>query len=202
MQIKTLFLGMGLILAGFNLSAQNKVNEHLATAKSQYAAKNLEDTRFALQQALTEVDIMIGKLILEKMPAQWSDMKAIIDKDEHVGSSQGFAGVYVFRNYESSAEPKKTAEITLINDSPLLAGVNAFLSMPMAVALSGRKTIKVDGYKGMLERVENAQPTEYNINFPFGQSLLSFRFQGIDDENTIIKLVDEIPVGEIIKLAN
>ena len=38
-------------------------DKNIASAKSAYGAGNLEDTRFALQQALHELDIVIGKEI-------------------------------------------------------------------------------------------------------------------------------------------
>ena len=43
----------------------------MTTAKSAYNAGKLEETHFALQQAMQEVDLIIGKEVLKLLPPKW-----------------------------------------------------------------------------------------------------------------------------------
>ncbi|WPP51743.1 hypothetical protein [Catalinimonas niigatensis] len=176
----------------------NDVNAYLSTAQSKYSSKDLEASRFELQRALTEVDIMIGKKILEMLPTELGDMKAIDTNDEYVASTAGFAGVYVQRIYES-ADQKKRAEVSLIDDSPMMAMVSAFLSSPLLMAVPGKQTIKIDGYRGMFEKTEDADYNTFNISLPSNQSLLTINFTDVN-ETDANKFANMVPVGEIFTL--
>src|SRR5688572_18664259 len=73
-------------------------NKNLATAKSSYGSKNLEDARFAMQQMLNDIDILVGKELLKILPAKL-DALASDPKTDNVTANTGFAGVVVHRDY-------------------------------------------------------------------------------------------------------
>ena len=119
------------------------------------------------------------------------------EEDEHVAEAGGFAGVYVRRTYVSE-DGLTSAEISLMDDSPMMAAVSAFLATPL-MGLTGNKQIRIDGYKGMFEEVADSDPKEFNINIPNNQSLLSMNFVNLD-ERPVTNAANEIPVGEIFSL--
>lgn len=171
---------------------------HLNSASSSYSSKDLESTRYSLQRALEEIDILIGQKILEMLPTEIAGLKSSPDADEHIASAAGFAGIYIERFYFST-DTLKQMEITLVDDSPLISMINAFVNTPMVMGMSGKKSIKIDGYKGMYEQVENADPKEITINIPSNQSLLTMRFTGMDDASAS-DAANKVPVGAIFKL--
>src|SRR5579862_4108649 len=89
----------------------------MATAKSSYSAGKLEDTHFALQQAMQEVDLTIGKEVLKLLPPKM-DVMEIIAKDDNVASNVGFVGATIHRSYEKGT---RKADISIISNSPLVA---------------------------------------------------------------------------------
>ncbi|MEL7001556.1 MAG: hypothetical protein AAFN93_02345 [Bacteroidota bacterium] len=179
-------------------SETGDAKSHLSAASSKYSAKNLEGSRFDLQRTLVDIDIVIGEKILAMLPDELAGLKVTKEDDEHVGSASGFAGVYVRRIYESP-DGTKSVELSLLDDSPLLSVVSGFLSSPLLIGMSGKKSINIDGYKGMKETVEGSDPIEHNINIPFNQSMLSMNFVNIS-ENDVTKSSNEVPVGEIFDL--
>ncbi len=193
-----ILLVAGLMMAGA-VFAQEKVNAHLAEASASYTAGDLEATRFALQQSLNELYVLIGEKILAEMPEKLGDLTALEGEDAYNGYTLGFSGVYIDRTYQS-ADGKQSIQITLINDSPLLSGLNAFLSSPLMAIAGGRKLVKLDGYKSSLEKGDDEPPT-FTINTPFGQSLLTSEFNGFDDENQVLALARQIPIAKIVAIA-
>jgi len=173
----------------------------ISAAQSAYASGDLDDTRFKLQQALEEIDKTIALKILEMLPTQMRDMQAT-SADEYTGNVTGFTGLYVNRTYSHPSDAQKSVTITLLNDSPLMAGVNAFLNNPVIGGITGmgRKRIRVDGYKGSMQQDEN-NPAVYDINIPFGQSLLTVQVQGETDENKVLAMVNTLPVVNIAHVA-
>lgn len=179
-----------------NATANQDANRYLKTAQTEYNGKKLDNTRVALQQALAEVDKIIGQQILEMLPAALGDLQAVTTQDSH--TSAGFTGIYIQRIYES-ADKSERIEVNLMNDSPLLAGVTTFLASPLIAVAAGNKVIKVDGYKGMYEKEEGSDPLAINISIPSNQTLLTLNFTKVSETNANT-YAQQIPVGDIFAL--
>lgn len=77
--------------------------KNISTAKSSYAAGKLEDAHFALQQAMQEVDMIIGKeVLLKQLPAKM-DTYTVNSKDDNVTSNVGYIGTTIHRSYGPAA---------------------------------------------------------------------------------------------------
>lgn len=202
--MKTLIKTVGLLLTisftltSISVSAQN-VDERLNEAQSAYGQGKLEEARFALQQAMNEIDLAIGREILQLLPATMGDIP-YNDADDNVGSaSMGFAGLYVNRKYQSVEETSVSLQI--IADSPLLAGINAILSLPMFGSDPNQKRIRVGNYRSLLQRSEGSDGTvSWDIQVPFGSSLLTLNYKGINDENTVVTMANSLPIDQISRL--
>lgn len=180
-------------------AAQTDFKSEIKTAKESYTANNLEDAHFALQQALNEIDVTIGKEILKMLPDKM-DAAAINTPDDHVTANAGMVGTTIHRSYGT---PHK-AEFDLIGNSPLVSTLNAFLNAPLIGGMmrdENTKTIKVQGYKARLERQPGAAENEFNyvMQLPFGNALLTFTvFKTTEAEAT--KLINTLPLQQMAKL--
>lgn len=178
-------------------------DKSIASAKSAYNLGNLEDARFNLENALHEVDMAIGKEVMKVLPTTLGTL-AYNAKDDNVsGMSASFAGLYVHRTYGTAED--KNANIDIVSDSPMMAGISAILSMPM-IMNSGdgnQKVIKIQGYKTLLSKQadENGQVTGYDVQTPFGSSMLTLHYNGNITEVEITKLANGIPLEKIISVA-
>jgi hypothetical protein len=182
--------------------AQN-FDQSLASAKSSYSSGNLEDARYNLENALREVDVAIGREVMKVLPTALGALTYNAKDDNVSGQSASFAGLFVHRTYGTAED--KNAKIEIISDSPMLAGINAILSMPM-VMNSGdgsQKVIKVQGYKSLLNRQadETGKVTGYDVQTPFGNSMLTLHYTGNITEADIEKLANSIPLEKIIAIA-
>ncbi len=185
------------ILSG-TIYAQN-FDDNISKAKSSYKSGDLDGARFALQEALNEVNTAIGKEVLELLPKTMKDM-ANNDSEDNVNSSgAGFSGLNVNRTYGNS-ETGKSADITIITDSPLIAGINSILSLPAIMtsgADSNQKRIKVGSYKALLQINDTEDGKKnYDVQVPFGSSLLTFHCDGYT-ESDVVTMANTIPVAKI-----
>ncbi len=200
--MKAIFVVLGILTA--TAAFTQEVEKHLAGARTAYNTGNLEDARFNLENALREIDAAIGKEILKALPATLAGLPANTQEDNVTGTTMTVvSGLYVHRTY--GKPDGKNITLDIISDSPLIGAVNAILSMPfvMNTGDATQKVIKVQGYKTLLTKRtnENGQTSGYDVQIPFGNTLLTLYCNGITTEAEATQIANAIPLERIIKLA-
>ena len=182
-----------------NVCRAQDFNKAMATAKVSYSAGKLEDAHFALQQAMQEVDLTVGREVLKLLPSKLGTMPSVA-KDDNVSSNVGFVGATIHRAYGQGAQ---NADISIIDNSPLIAMTNSLLNMPMMGMMTGGKdkNVKVQGYKARLEKQAGSTPdkSSYELQIPLGSALFTFKVNDCTDDQ-ILALADTVPLQEIAKL--
>lgn len=175
-------------------------DKNLASAKSAYTSGKLEDARFAMEQMLRDLDAAIGKEILKMMPAKLGAMNANVADDNVTGGAGVAAGLFVHRAYGTGA---KTANVEIINNSPMLSGLTAMLSLPMlGNSDPNQKQVKVQGYKSLLRKEVDSQTgkTNYELQTPFNNTLLTLKVNDTN-EAEILGFANTIPLAKIAEFA-
>ena len=174
-------------------------DKNLAAAKTSYASGNLEDARFAMQQMINDLDMAIGKELLKLLPENLESM-AFNEPSDNVTANTGFAGVMIHREYGTG---EKLRNIDIMGNSPMIASLNAILALPF-LGNSGdgtQKVIKIDGYKGILQKNVNTETNQadYTLQIPLSSTLLTLNVPDTNEAD-VIKMANTIPVREIAKL--
>jgi hypothetical protein len=178
-------------------TAQNFTAD-ITNAKSSYSAGKLEDAHFALQQAMQEIDMIIGKEVLKQLPEKMDAFTAN-SKDDNVTSNVGFVGTTIHRSYG----PADDVDLSIIGNSPLISTLNTFLNTPLLGGMmnnGNNKIIKVQGYKGQLTKEANGgDQTKYTLQLPIGSSLITFTGKNTTDTQ-ILAWANTLPLQQIAKL--
>ncbi|MBX2913678.1 MAG: hypothetical protein KF856_00265 [Cyclobacteriaceae bacterium] len=176
-------------------------DKNISAARSSYTSGNLQDSRFAMEQLLRDLDMAIGKEILKLLPAKVGSL-AVNEKDDNVTGSGSYVGLYVNRHYGNDS---KRASIEIINNSPLITSLNAILSMPVIGGMmrdENQKIIRVQGYKSILNKNANTETgkTDYELQIPMNNTLLTLK---MDDatESEITAAANAIPLAKIVQMA-
>jgi len=174
-------------------------SKNITTARNAYAGGNLEEARFAMQQMLNDLDMAIGKEVMKMLPTKMGALDSNIGNDNVTGNT-GLTGVLIHRDYGTV---EKQLNLDLMSNSPLVASINAILSIPF-VGNSGdgtQKVIKIDGYKGMLRKTEDeaTKRTDYTLQVPLGSTLLTFTAPNSSEEE-VISMANTIPLSQITKM--
>lgn len=190
-----------LILSSFILCLPllaQEFTKQLGVAKTAYAAGKLDDSRFAMQQMLQELDIITGKEILKILPAVMQDKKANAKKDNVSGAS-GFIGVIIHKEYGTA--DSSSISIEIIGNSPLVGAVNAILSMGLLANAGGnQKVVKINGYKALLQKQNGSNGHDnYELQLPLNSSLITLKAPGYTQDQ-IITMANTLPITEIAKM--
>ena len=171
----------------------------IATAQTAYNSGKLEDTHFALQQAMQELDMIIGKEVLKLLPQKMEDRNAKVSED-NVSSNIGFVGATIHRGY---GDTSRKAELNIISNSPMVAMLNSVLSIPMMGGLMSdpnNKNVKVQGYKGRLSASDMSEgKKKYELQIPLGSALVTFSVADCT-EAQVLAMAETLPMREIAKL--
>jgi hypothetical protein len=175
--------------------------KNIAEAKTAYSSKKLTDSRFAMEQMLKELDLAIAKDILKLLPAKMDALNANIKADNVSGSSGSGVGLYVQRTY--GTDPK-IATVEVINNSPLITTLNAFLSMPLigSMADPNQKVVKVQGYKSVLTKTtdSDSNKTHYELQVPMNNTLFTLKMNETTEAD-ILRLAGTVPLAKIAEMA-
>ena len=191
--MKKIFIITILITAATLVEAQ-EFNSQLATAKSAYASGKLDDSRFAMQQMLQEIDMMVGKEVLKLLPAKLEDKNANTAHDRVSGPS-GFVDVVIHRDYG----PQENVSLEIISNSPMISGINALLSLPLIGNSGDSKVVRIGGYKALVQKEGEADKPEFNLQIPLHNSLLTMTAPGSTQEQ-LIKFANALPIDKIAKM--
>jgi hypothetical protein len=174
-------------------------NKDLASARTAYSGGKLEDARFAMQQMLNDIDVLVGKEIIKILPAKM-DALASNAKEDQVTANTGIAGAQVQRTYGTGT---KNATVDIMSNSPLIGSVNAILSIPFVGNSSDgtQKVVKVQGYKGILQKSTDTETNKENftLQVPLNSALLTFTVNE-SNEADVLRLANTIPVTQIAKM--
>jgi hypothetical protein len=189
-----------LLSAGVVALAQD-FDKNLATARSSYSSGNLQDSRFAMEQALRDLDIAIGKEILKILPTKMGSLAAV-EKEDNVTGSGSYIGLYVQRYY--GADPKR-GSIEIINNSPMINSLNAILSMPVIGGMmrdENQKMVKIQGYKSILNKQVNSDTgkTNYELQIPMNNTLVTVKMDD-SNEGEITAAANAVPLAKIVQMA-
>ena len=186
-----------LIFVSYNEVPAQDFAKRLTEAKTAYAAGKLDDSRFAMEQMLQELDIITGKEVLKLLPVKMGE-KAANTKNDNVSGSSGFVGVIIHREY--GIVDTTNAEIEIISNSPMITSINALLSVPFIGASGDNKIIKINGYKALLEKVSGTnERTDYQVQLPLNSTLITFKAPGTSQDD-MIKMANTLPIGDIAKM--
>lgn len=194
--MKYLFLFSFILLAAPGFS-QDFASD-ISNAKTSYASGKLEDSHFALLQAMQELDMIIGKEVLKLLPEKMDTYSANA-KDDNVTPNTGFLGTTIHRSYGDSSN----VDLSIIGNSPLVSTLNAFLNTPLLGGMMSNgknKIIKIQGYKAQMTKDDNDNgQSNYTIQIPLGNSLVTFVGKNTNDKQ-IQAWANTIPLQNIAKL--
>lgn len=196
---KVIFLFIGLAFI-YNVNGQDQMSARLSEAKSSYSDGELENARYALQQSLAELDVIICREVLNVLPQEIGGLTYNESEDYISGNAMGIVGSSVERSYGTE---EKNVKFNLMNNSPMLSMITAFLTNPLfANAADGsQKQIKIAGNKAVLQRNDTEANDSYTIQIPLNESLLTLEFYNFSEQE-VIKLAESFNIPGIVEIIN
>jgi hypothetical protein len=129
------------------------------------------------------------------------DTLPVNTKDDKVAGNVSFVGATIHRSYGTG---QKKAEIEIVNNSPMLGILNAFLTSPLLAGLGNdgkSKVLKIQGFKSRLTKEEDSEQGKpsYKLEMPMSNALITLEVNNTT-ESEILAMANTIPFDKIAKL--
>jgi hypothetical protein len=167
-----------------NTFAQAEVENAIKEAQGFLKSKNYREAQSSLNEALAELNTLIGKSILATLPTEIGGLKFAADDDAFNSAGMAFlgGGSSISRRYYHPSNSDRDATITIVSNSPMVATVNMFISNPMFASgsNSGGKNVRIGTRKGIQKFDSEYKNGE--LQLPMGASLITISGNGFKDE--------------------
>lgn len=138
----------------------------LDNAQTEFDNQKYSSARYSIQQALVEIELQMGELVLAAMPRSVRGQDYDPDADEVISTGVGFIGLDISREYPSD-EGMISAQIA--NNAAMMTPYTMALSSPTMISQNeDMKSVTVNGKRGILEL--DAYNDRFKLILPFGQS--------------------------------
>ena len=195
--MKTNLLVLAILITSASLAQDVKKN--ITIAQASYQAGKLQDTHFALQQIMQDLDITMGKEIIKLLPATLDTLAAVTGMEQVTGNCN-YAGVTIQKVY---GKGQQRAEIQILLNSPLQTSLNAYISSPLMGGMGdpNSKIVKVSGYKAKLTREtgNSDAASNYRIEIPLNNAIVSMSINN-GQEAAILNWANNLPLTKMAAL--
>jgi len=200
MQKKIVLISLACLISCF-LSAQeikaDDIQKSINDASAALKVKNYKETNLSLQQALSDLSVLAGKELLTSLPEMVLTYKADKTQDNVSNSGAAFGAGTSIERYYKNDDDSKNFKLQIVNNSPLLATLNMYITNPMyANSGDGQSVVKLGSRRGMLKLNEGSG----ELQLPMGQSLLNLTFNGIASKTDVTAFAEKLDIEKIVKL--
>lgn len=175
------------------------VNRNLSDAETSYKEGKYGEARYAVQQAMLGVEMLIGQKVLESMPATVSGLEKVSESDQVTSSGYGWVGLTIRREYLKDDQQLTT---TVANNSAMMTAVNMYLANSgYSQTTNGEQNWKQTKVKGHKAVIEYDDATGYKLSVPLGQTSL-IMFEGINfaSEQDMMNAAESFDIDGIKKM--
>ena len=208
MKLKSILTGIALTAFALNSYAQDNQNQedpkdpvykHIKDAKDYYKQKKYKESAATLQEAINNINEMIGKIILSGMPGELNGLKAdpANDQTTSLGTLMG-AGMNVSRIYQGD---QGTLTVTIMPNSPQVEAVNTFLNNPSdyGTETEAGKNIKLGDYKALCKFKNTEEEKVAYLQMTLGSTLISYAGDGFKTEEDFVKCAEKVDYNKLAK---
>jgi len=175
------------------------VKAQMTEAETAHGAKNYSDARYSLQQALTGVEIQLGRQILKSLPATVVSVPADTLQDKVMSTQWGWSNLSIQRVY---TKDDKQLTITIGNNG-LYAGVANmyFANAGMMEANAEKQNFKQVKVKGNKAIIQYDDSKGYTLIMQMGQtSMIVWECINFANEQEVMTAANSFDIDGIKKM--
>ncbi len=176
------------------------VKEEITIAEKSFKEAKYSDARYSIQQALTGIEIQLGKLILKSLPDKVTDMTKDTTKNIVSSTQWGWNNLTIQSVYKK--DPDKQMTISIGNNTYYAGIVNMYYMSTTyqqgANSEQNMKQIRVKGNKALITYDDNKG---YTVMVQLGQSsLIVWECVNFATEDEVMSAVNTFDIDGIKKM--
>lgn len=201
MNFKQIMLSVAFTALFSSVFAQDeKINKSIENAKQYFKEKNYTAATGSLQEAINNINDIIGGQILSSLPKTTKGFNCDVAGDQitSLGTMMG-AGMVITRTYLNEGGHSINMQIT--PNSPSLESLNTFLDNPDQYGKDSEagKSVKVGKFKALSRFTGEGDNTDAYLQMPFYNAVIVFQGSGFKDEAEFIGVLESFNYDALAK---
>lgn len=200
------FLTVALVaLLSLYASAQGQIETFINEAREFVAQKNYTQAKLSLQDAIAEIDNMVGLQIAEALPDEINGLKSSGSETSSAGMGMIGGGMQITKSYQHPSNEANSAEVQIIANSPMLQAMNLYLTNPGMMG-PGYKSVRVGTRRAILRsesedyydsRGGSKQIRATEIQVPLNQTLITIQARGFASEQDELAFAAKLDIDKL-----
>ncbi len=189
--------------------SQEQAATYIKEAQDYLTKKDYKQAQLSLQDAINDLNNVIGKQITESMPAEINGLKAEAG-DDNSSVNMGAMGVMgggmaISKKYQHPTKKENTADISILANSPMMSMMNMYMSNPSMMG-QGYKSVRV-GTRRAIMKTENQDWSDDNGNskqirsselqIPLTQTLITITLKGFATEADELAFANKLDIEKL-----
>ncbi len=185
---------------GLGNTAPPDVKSEMAEAVTAHAAKNYNDARYSLQQALVGVEIQLGRQILKSLPVSVGALNADTLQDVVMSTQWGWSNLSIHRLWKNKTDKQLT---TTIGNAGIYAGLATiyFSNAGIMEANGSKQNFKRVRVKGNKAIIQYEDSKGYTLIVSLGQSsMIAWECINFANEQEVMAAANTFDIDKIKKM--
>lgn len=176
------------------------VKEEMGVAEKSFTDSNFSEARYSIQQALTGIEIQLGKLILKSLPDKVTDMTKDTTKNIVSSTQWGWNNLTIESVYKK--DPDKQLTITIGNNTYYSGIVNLYyMNTTYSQGSNSEQNMKQIRVKGNKALITYDDHKGYTVMVQLGQSsLIVWECVNFATEDEVMAAVNVFDIDSIKKM--
>ncbi len=207
--MKTNILILLLSVMCFRAMSQDQAATYIKEAQDYLVKKDYKQAQLSLQDAINDLNNVIGKQIAESMPAEINGLRAEAG-DDNSSVNMGAMGVMgggmaISKKYKHPTKKENEADISIIANSPMMSMMNMYMSNPSMMG-QGYKSVRVGTHRAIM-KTENQDWSDDNGNskqirsselqIPLTQTLITITLKGFATEADELAFANKLDIEKL-----
>ena len=196
-----LFLGITLQAVG-----QTQAETYIKEAQGFLAQKDYKQAQLSLQDAINDLNNLIGVQIYESLPNEINGLTSIPGEGSNGGATNIMGlGMTISKSYRNESKNGNEADVQIITSSPMLSAMNMYLSNP---GMMGQeyKSIRIGTQRAIMksemqdnydDNGGNKQIRSSELQIPFSQTLITINLRGFASEAEEIAFATKLDLAKL-----
>ena len=194
--IKTFIIISIALTMSFQASTQSQAETYIKEAQAFLAQKNYAQAQLSLQDAINDINAMIGQQIAEALPDEINGLKSSGEESNTAGMGMMGGGMSINKTYRHPTKNDNEAEVHILANSPMLAAMNMALSNP-AMMGSDYKSIRVGTRRAILKSEMQGSVRDSEIQIPLSQTLITINARGFASEAEELAFAGKLDIEKL-----
>ena len=184
------------LTVSLHASAQSQAETYIKEAQTYLAQKNYAQAQLSLQDAINDINAMIGQQIAEALPDEINGLKSEGEESNTAGMGMMGGGMSINKSYKHPSKDENEAEIHILANSPMLSMMNMALSNPGMMG-SDYKSIRIGTRRAILKSNMEGSVRNTEIQIPLSQTLIIINARGFASEAEELAFAGKLDIDRL-----